>query len=56
MRKQHEKGRSFSPHLKLNLSPQKETAIYIFYVTQQSLIQEKYWYILKVQELKARKH
>ena len=30
MREQHEKGRSFSPHLKLNLSPQKETTVYIF--------------------------
>ena len=56
MREQHEKGRSFSPHLKLNLSPQKETVVYIFYVSKQSLIKEKYQYILKFQELKARKH
>ena len=55
MREQHEKGSSFSPHLKLNLSPNKETVVYIFCL-EAEFNKRKYRYILKFQELKARKH
>lgn len=45
-----------SPLTWLSILYCKKKSVYIFYFTQKNLVKENYWYILKIQELKARNY